>query len=322
MKIVFTDYYYPDNKIERELLSQLDNIEIVDLTQLVPGGIKTEELLIPHVKDADALIIQFADISPAVINAMENCKIIVRYAIGVDNIAIDAAKAKGITVSNVPDYCVEEVSDTAVAHTLNLFRAISKANSLVRSNDWSLDKIRPLKRLSESTIGLVAFGNIARRTAEKFRGFTSHIVAYDPYFTDQDAFPWVDFVSLDELLSVSDVVSIHAPLTSATRHLIGERELGLMKPSAILVNTSRGGLIDENALIAVLEQHRIAGVGLDVLDVPDSEYAKSSLAKLSGNIIITPHLGWYSEASIVELKKKVALNIVERVKNGKALYEI
>jgi D-3-phosphoglycerate dehydrogenase / 2-oxoglutarate reductase len=322
MKIVFTDYYYPDNKIERKILSKLDDVEIVDLTEEVPGGIKAEDQLIPYVQDADAVVVQFADISEKVINSMANCKIIVRYAIGVDNIAVEAARGKGITVSNVPDYCIEEVSDTAVAHILNQYRAISKANTMIHEKNWSLDTVMPLKRLSNSSIGLIAFGHIARRTAEKLRGFTSHILAYDPFFTDHEAYPWVKFVSLEELLAESDIVSVHAPLNKETRHLIGEKEIRMMKPRAYIVNTSRGGLIDEQALLLALQEKRIAGAGLDVLDIPDSEYHTSELLALGDCVVITPHLGWYSEASIDELKTKVAENIVEKIMNGKALYEI
>ncbi|MDX9940363.1 MAG: C-terminal binding protein [Sphaerochaetaceae bacterium] len=322
MKIVFTDYYYPDNAIEREILMQLPHVEIVDLTQLVPGGIKTAEALIPHVQDADALVVQFADISAKVIDSLKNCKIIVRYAIGVDNIAVDAAKAKGITVSNVPDYCIEDVSDTALAHILNLQRAVSKSDALLRDGSFSLDKVRPLRRIADATVGLVAFGHIARRTAEKLRPFGSRILAFDPFFNAQDSYPWVTFVSLDELLAQSDIVSIHAPLTAKTRHLIGKRELALMKKGAFLVNTSRGGLIDEHALVEALQEKHLGGVGLDVLDMPDTEYKSARLLDLPGDIVVTPHLGWYSEASIVELKRKVAQNIVSKMQSGKALYEV
>ncbi len=322
MKIVFTDYYYPDNRIELDILNTLNGVEIVDLTSLEKGGIKDAERLIPYIKDADAIIVQFADISAKVINSLEKCKIIARYAIGVDNIDVAAAKAKGITVSNVPDYCIEEVSDTAMAHILNSYRSVSLADSLLRSDSWSLERIVPLKRLSESTVGLVAFGNIARRTAEKLRGFTSHILAADPYFSDTDAYPWVTFTSLETLLKESDIISVHAPLTASTRHLIGKKEFALMKKGAYIINTSRGGLIDESALIDALNENHLGGVGLDVLDTLDSEYPRSEVLKAQGKVTITPHLSWYSETSIEELKRKVALNVKHKLTKGKALYEL
>jgi D-3-phosphoglycerate dehydrogenase len=305
-----------------ELLSQLGDVEIVDCTKIVPGGIKEADLLIPYVKDADAVVIQFANISKTVIDAMQNCKIIVRYAIGVDVIDVAAAHSKGITVSNVPDYCIEEVSDTAVAHILNLFRSISRSNTLLHDRAWSLSAIQPLKRLRDSTIGLIGFGHIARRTADKLREFAAHILAYDPYITDINSYKWVEFVALDTLLSCSDLISIHAPLTNDTKHMIGEREFSLMKDGTYIVNTSRGGLVDEKALIHALNEGKIRGAGLDVLDTPDSAYSDSPLMRYSDRVFVTPHMGWYSEASIIELKKKVANNIISRLVNGKALYEV
>jgi len=321
-KIVFTDYYYADNKVELQVLSQLGDVEIVDCTKIVPGGIKDADLLIPYVKDADAVVVQFANMSKEVINTMRYCKIIVRYAIGVDVIDVAAAHSRGITVSNVPDYCIEEVSDTAVAHILNLYRSISRSNTLVHDRAWSLSAIQPLKRLRDATVGLVGFGHIARRTAEKLRELTAHILAYDPYITDTQSYDWVEFVGLDTLLSRSDVVSIHAPLTKDTKHMIGEREFSLMKDGTYIVNTSRGGLIDEKALIAALDEGKSRVAGLDVLDTPDSAYSDSPLMQYSDRVFVTQHLGWYSEASIIELKQKVARNIVARLVNGKALYEV
>ncbi|MCK9482217.1 MAG: C-terminal binding protein [Bacteroidia bacterium] len=322
MKIVFTDYYYPDNTLELEVLSKIKDVEIVDLTKINSGGIKESEKLIPYVKDADAIIVQFAQISKELIEQLENCKIIARYAIGVDNIDVEAAKKKGITVSNVPDYCIEEVSDTAVAHILNLNRSIGYSDQLLRGKRWTLEAIRPLKRLQESVIGLVAFGNIAQRTAEKLRPYGCTLLAYDPYFNQTETFSWVKFVSLEELLSESDIVSIHAPLNKNTQHLIGQKELALMKNGSYLVNTSRGGLIEESALYDALKNKKLGGVGLDVLDMYDSDYQNSRLLEFKDNLFITPHLGWYSETSIDELKMKVAENVKSKILTGKAIYEL
>lgn len=274
-KIVFTDYYYPNNTAEIDILKRLGNIEIVDCTKLFPGGIKEEDKLLEYIADADAIIVQFAKISRKVIEGMKKCKIISRYAIGVDNIDLKAAQEKGIVVSNIPDYCIEEVSDTAIAHIFNCIRKVTQANNLLHESKWAYEKIKPLHRFSSYKVGLLAFGNIARRVAEKLQPWGGTLLAYDPFFKDQEKYPWVKFVSLEELLNQSDIVSIHTPLNEATHHLINREKLALMKNGAILVNTSRGGLIDEVALAESIEAGKIAAAGLDVLEYLDEDYSKS-----------------------------------------------
>lgn len=215
-KIVFTDYYYPDIHQELAILNQLGDIEIVDCTRSIPGGVKDEDTLLQFAWDADALIVQFAPITRKVILGMQNCRIVSRYAIGVDTIDVTAAREKGIVVANVPDYCIEEVSDTAIAHIFNCVRKISLANDLLRSGNWAYANIKPVRRFASLTVGLVAFGNIARRVAEKLQAFGNPILAYDPYYLNQDRFPWVEFLSLEELLPRADILSIHAPLNQET----------------------------------------------------------------------------------------------------------
>ncbi len=321
-KIVFTDYYYPNNSQELEILNRLDDVEIIDLTKVKAGGIIDADELIPYVKDADAVIIQFGKITAKVIAAMEKCRIIARYAIGVDVVDLNAAAAKGIAVANVPDYCIEEVSDTAVAHILNSLRALTHANHLIHEDAWEYDKIKPLKRISESTIGLLAFGNIGRRTAEKLRAFNCSILAFDPAFTDRESWPWVEFVSAEDLFARSDVISVHAPLNDKTRHMLNAEAFMQMKDGVSIVNTSRGGLIDEKALIDALNSGRVRYASLDVLDMQDAEYNSSELLKFPDQVTVTPHLGWYSETSIAELQRKVGENVYEMLKNGEPLYRV
>lgn len=220
-KIIFTDYYYPNNDKEIEILKGLGDVEIVDCTKIKKGGIKEEDEIIKYIEDADAIICQFANISKKVIQNLKKCRIISRYAIGVDNIDVEEAKKKGIVVSNVPDYCIEEVSDSAIAHILNCVRKISFTNKLFYNKLWSYEKIKPICRFSNQTLGLIAFGNIARRVAEKLRPFNLKILTYDPYFKDDDnEYNWVEFVSLKELLTKSDIISVHAPHNKETHHLI------------------------------------------------------------------------------------------------------
>ena len=321
-KIVFADYYYPDNEQEVKILEKLGDVEILDLTRIEKGGIKDPDKLMPYISDADAVIVQFAQMSKAVIDSMQKCKIIARYAIGVDNIDLKACAEKGIVVSNVPDYCIEEVSDTAVAHILNCLRSVSRANNLIHEDRWSYEAIKPLKRIAETPVGLVAFGNIARRTAEKLRPWGMPIYAADPFFKDQAKYDWVTFVELDELFKVAEVLSVHAPLSESTRHLINGEAFAKMKDGVCIVNTSRGGLIDEGALVSAISSGKVRAAGLDVLDMMDSDYNRSELLKFSEQITITPHLGWYSESSVKELQRKVAENVFSMLQNGKPNYRV
>ena len=277
-KIVFTDYYYPNNNMEVKILKRLGDVEIVDCTKIEKGGIKGEDKIIEYVKDADAIILQFAKISKKVLDRLEKCRIISRYAIGVDNIDVKEAKKRGIVVSNVPDYCIEEVSDSAIAHILNCGKKISFANKLFCNKLWNYQKIKPMYRFSSQTLGLIAFGNIARRVAEKLRPFNLKILTYDPYFKDDNnEYNWVEFVSLKELLSKSDIISVHAPHNKETHHLINKDTIAFMKNGVVIVNTSRGGLIDENALEEAIKNGKVSMAGLDVLEYQDNEYYKSIL---------------------------------------------
>lgn len=321
-KIVFTDYYYPDIEQEKEILGRLNDVELVDCTQLVAGGVKDEDRVLEYASDADALIVQFAHITRKVIKGLKKCRIISRYAIGVDTIDVEAAREKGIAVANVPDYCIEEVSDTAMAHILNCVRKVTRAHDLLHAGAWAYAKIKPIRRFGALTVGLVAFGHIARRVAEKLRPFGNPILACDPYFTDKSSYPWVAFLSLEEVLHRSDVISIHAPLAKETYHLIDRSRLALLRKGAIIVNTSRGGLIDEAALAEAVEDGRVRAAGLDVLEYPDEDYGKSILAKYPDRVFITPHMGWYSEEAVLDLQRKTALNVFEMLSNGKPLYQV
>ena len=242
---------------------------------------------------------------------------------GVDNIDLAAACKAGIIISNVPDYCMEEVSDNALAFILGCQRKIVQLNHIVKSNSqWSYEKIKPIRRLSKLTIGLLSFGNIGRRVAEKLRGFNLNIITYDPYFSNKEKYNWVKFVKLDELLNNSDVISVHTPLNKETYHLINKESIKKMKDGVFIVNTSRGGLIDEIALFDGLKSAKIAGAGLDVLEYNDEiDYPKSPLTKLD-NVIITPHTSWYSEDAVYELQIKTAENIYKMLSEGKPLYEV
>jgi len=326
-KIVFTDYYFTDINKEIKILNKLENAEIIDCNNFVSKEIGNGEKILTYLKrikalDADALIVNHAIIGKKLISQLKNCKIIARYGVGIDNIDSKAACEAGIVISNVPDYCMEEVSDNAVAFILGCQRKIFRLNHIVKNNiQWSYKKIEPIRRLSKLTIGLLSFGNIARRVAEKLRGFNLNIITYDPYFSNKEKYNWVKFVTLDELLNNSDVISIHTPLNKETHHLINKDSIKKMKDGVFIINTSRGGLIDEIALFNGIKSGKIAGAGLDVLEYKDEiDYPKSPLVKLD-NVVITPHTSWYSEDAVYELQIKTAKNVYKMLSEGKPVYE-
>ena len=326
-KIVFTDYYFEDINKEIKILNKLGSVEIIDCNDFVSNEIENEEKILTYLQktkalDADALVVNHAIIGKKIISQLKNCKIIARYGVGVDNIDSRAACEAGIVISNVPDYCIEEVSDNAIAFILGCVRKIFQQNHILKSNiKWSYEKIKPIRRLSKLTIGLLSFGNIARRVAEKLRGFNLNIITYDPYFSNKEKYNWVKFVTLNELLSNSDIISIHTPLNKETYHLINEDSIKKMKDGVFIINTSRGGLIDEIALFDGLKSAKIAGAGLDVLEYNDEiDYPKSPLVKLD-NVIITSHTSWYSEDAVYELQIKTAKNVYKMLSEGKPLYE-
>lgn len=321
-KVVFTDYYYPGVERERAILSEVPDIEIVDL-QVERGGVKDPKALIPLLRDADAVITQYARLDAEVIDAMQHCKILTRYGIGVDTIDVKHAKERGIAVANVPDYCIEEVSDSAMAHLLNAVRRIGTADRALRRNRFSYEIMGPIRRLSTLTVGLLAFGNIARRTAEKLRPWGCRIQYFDPWFADRDGrYAWAHPVSFDEMVETSDIISVHAPLTEDTRDMLDARALARMKKDSILVCTSRGGIINENALCDALASGHLAYAGLDVLERDDADYINSRLLELEDRVSLTPHMGWAGVEALEELREKVARNVASTLMTGKPVYPL
>lgn len=305
-KVVITDYYYPNLDEERKVFKNT-GIEIIDCK----GKCNNEEDVIRYTKNADAIITQFVPITKKVIGNLTNCKIVVRYAIGLDNIDIAEATKKKIMVANVPDYCIEEVSNQALSLMLAVLRKLTIADRETRKGNWSYENIKPLYRLSKMNLGIIAFGKIAREFVKKAEvlGF-KNIFIYDPYFKDSKKFPNYKFVSLEYLLENSNIISIHAPFTKDTKHLINKNTIKLMKNGVYLINTSRGDLISENDLFEALRENKFSGVGLDVLSKEEIE--KSNPLLQFDNVVLTPHMGWYSVDSIKELQRKVA----EQVKKG------
>jgi len=268
----------------------------------------TPEAILRVATDADALLVTYAKITAEMIRQMKRCRIISRFGIGVDNVDIAAATSAGIVVTKVPDYCIDEVSDHAMAMLLALVRKIPYANSLVHAGRWEMPAVVPIHRLRGSVLGLVGFGRIPQLVAPKAQAFGIRVVAFDPYIP-QDVMTraGVEKVEFDELLKKSDYVSIHSPLLPETRHLFNADVFRKMKATAYLVNTARGPIVDEAALAHALDAQQIAGAALDVLS---QEPPAGSLLFGRNNVIFTPHTSFYSVESLVELQVKAAEEVV------------
>lgn len=265
------------------------------------------------VRDADVVLVRESPVSRRVIDAMSRCKAVIRYGIGVDNIDQVAASERRIMVANVPDYGTDEVSSHAVALTLAVSRRLWLHDREVREGRWSTGVLQPMFRLRGRTLGLVGFGRIARMTLEKFAGFGfARVLVHDPR---AELPAGVERADMDTLCAEADVISLHAPLNDATRHLINAQRVALMRPTAIVVNTARGGLVDTDALYVALAERRILGAGLDVFEQEPPGIHK--LFKLD-NVVVTNHMGWYSEEAMRDLQRKTAEEAV-RVLSGHPL---
>jgi len=278
---------------------------------------RTAAEVIARCRDAQVLINQYAPITAEVLDALPDVRLVVRYGVGVDTVDVEAATRRGVWVANVPDYGTAEVADHTLALTLALLRGVTVYDRSVRSGEWEYQAARPLRRLSELTLGVIGCGAIGQAVAARAATFGMRVLGADVAEGRTPGPGPIHRVGLDELLTHSDVVSLHATLDAQSRGLVGERALAAMKPSAVVVNTARGGLVDTPALIAALDAGRIAGAALDVLDVePADPTVRAALAR-HPKVILSPHAAWYSEESIVALKTEVAREAV-RVMSGEA----
>lgn len=306
-KVLITDHNYPDLDIERDALAPWK-------VELVAAQCTRAEDVLSAGRDADALISQYAPITQEVLAALTRCQVVGRYGIGVDNIDVAAATERGIAVINVPSYCEDEVSDHALAMLLSWVRRIPHYAQEVRNGVWDWKTGRPIRRLRGQVLGLLGFGKIARLLAEKAKALGLRVIAHDPYLPDEIfAQVGVERVELDNLLSRSDFLSVHVPLNPSTRHLVNEAALNKMKPTACLINTSRGPVVDEAALAEALERGRLAGACLDVME-REPPAAGDRLLQLP-HVLLSPHVAWYSDESLMELRHKVA-DDVGRALNG------
>jgi D-3-phosphoglycerate dehydrogenase len=258
-----------------------------------------------------AILTCWAPVSANAIAAAPELQIVARLGVGLDNIAVDAATQRGIWVTNVPDYCVEEVSDHAVGFALAWTRGLIRFDREVRAGRWDPATAR-LRRLAELTCGIVGFGRIGRATARKLGAFGCRLLAHDPYLS-ADA-EGARSVTLDTLFSQSDIVIVHAPLTETTRHLVNRERLALMPHGGLLINVSRGGVVDTDAVIEALGSGQLSGAALDVLE---SEPNVPDALRSHPGAMLTPHVAFSSDASLVELRRRAAEEVV-RVLQGVA----
>jgi len=301
LRVGVSDSVFPNLDPAREVLSKIG-------AELRVAGEPTAEAILGVAADADALLVTYAKITAEMIRQMKRCRIISRFGIGVDNVDIAAATNAGIVVTKVPDYCMDEVSDHAMALLLSLVRKIPYANSLVHAGRWEMPAVVPIHRLRGSVLGLVGFGRIPQLVAPKAQAFGLKVVAFDPYIP-QDVMTraGVEKVEFAELVKMSDYISIHSPLLPETHHLFNADVFRKMKPTAYLVNTARGHIVDDTALAHALDARQLAGAALDVLS---QEPPSGSPLFGRNNVILTPHTSFYSVESLVELQIKAAEEVV------------
>jgi D-3-phosphoglycerate dehydrogenase len=299
MKVLITDYAWPSLDVEREILGPIG-------AELITAETGEEDELVGLAGDADAILTCWKRVTPAVLDAAPRCRAVGRYGVGLDNIAVDHATELGIVVANVPDFCVDEVSEHALALTLALVRKVVDFARQTRDGAWDNTAAGELHRLRGQTMGLLGCGRIGGATAAKARAFGMRVVALT-----ESRRPLPDGVeraeSLDDLLDRADVLSIHVPHTPSTDRMIGEAQLRRMKPTALLVNTSRGAVVDQDALTRALREGWIGGAGLDVLSAEPPDPADPLLGLPTA--LVTPHASFYSVESTADLQRRGAENV-------------
>ncbi|SFM97486.1 D-3-phosphoglycerate dehydrogenase [Streptomyces sp. cf124] len=306
--VLLTDYAWPDDLVERAVVEGAGHTLVTGPAEPVSAE-AVEDLVAAH--RPDAILTCWAPVSATAIGTSPDLRIVARLGVGLDNIAVQAATDRGVWVTNVPDYCVEEVADHAVGMVLSWTRGLARFDREVRAGRWDPASAR-LRRLSTLTCGVIGYGRIGRATARRLAAFGCRVLAHDPHPPTDT--PGVEMADLEELLRRSDVVILHLPLTPDTHHIIGAEQLALMPQGGLLVNVSRGGLVDTDAVIKALDSGHLDGAALDVLEsephVPDGLLAQPGA-------LLTPHVGFSSDASVTELRRRAAEEVV-RILAGEA----
>ncbi|MCR9121281.1 MAG: C-terminal binding protein [Phyllobacteriaceae bacterium] len=310
-RVVVTDQAFGQTEAEAAVAAQ-EGAEFKALQ------LSAEDETAKAVARADIIFNNFAPMTRQVMSGMATDAVVIRYGVGVDNVDLEAARDLGVRVCNVPDYGVEEVADHAAAMAVFLARKVHRFDAAIRQGEWKItDIVEGLRSLSDTTVGLVGFGRIAQGFARRMQAFGCSIVAHDPFVDPAVASEaGVKLVLLDEVIASAHILSLHAPLTDDTRHMIGAAELGALPPQAIVINASRGGLIDENALATALTEGHIAAAGLDVFET--EPLPQASPLRSTPNLFLSPHAAFYSDASVRRLQQ-LAAEEAGRALRGEAL---
>lgn len=298
--ILITDAHHKDFHLEEKILQQIG-------AKLHVGYCKNEEELLKVDPCMDALLVSYVNVGKKAIKHFSNCKVMVKYAVGVDNIDLSTATKHNILVANVPDYCIEEVSTHAMALLLALVRKIITFDKSVKNGIWNPLIADPIYRMQGKTIGIIGFGKNGRRLAEKIHPFKMNIIASDPTVKSTEMTNYgVKKVDLNVLFKQSDYISIHCPLNESTYHLINKQTIDIMKPNVFLVNTSRGSIINQSDLYKALTNGKFSGIALDVME---NEPPKNNDILKMDNVIYTPHVSWHSEEAEITLRTQAALEV-------------
>jgi D-3-phosphoglycerate dehydrogenase len=309
--VLLTDFAWPDDSIERKVIESA-GFRLIAGPADSASEAHIDALVAEH--QPHAIMTCWAQVSAHAIKSSAPLEIVARLGVGLDNIAVQAATDRGVWVTNVPDYCVQEVSDHAIGFILSWTRGLHHFDREVRAGQWNPASAK-LKRLANLTCGIVGFGRIGRLTARKLSAFGCRLLAYDPMPGATSA--GVESVGLDTLMRSSDIVVVHAPLLPATHHLIDREKLGWMRPGGLLVNVSRGAVVDTTAVVEALESGQLSAVGLDVLE---SEPTVPQALQSSPGAMLTPHVAFSSDASLEELRRSAAEEVV-RVLTGQVPHQ-
>lgn len=312
MKVIINYQEYADVEIEKKIIRDLfSDVEIIE------SRTRNPDEFIQQANGVEVALVQYVPVNKNVIDALAECRGYIRFGIAYDNIDAKYAAQKGKMVANVPQYCIDEVSDHTLGMLLALNRKLTQANRLLLEGNRELAAIRPIRRLKKCTVGIVGMGNIGKSLAEKLRPLVNKILFYDPFV---ESCQGCEKAELEQVFAISDYISLNLPLTDKTKGLIDWRLLSSMKPDACIINTGRGTTVDEPALIELLQQGRIGGAGLDVFSVEPLPM-DNPLRKLP-NVILTNHIGWYSEDAIIELKETAARQAVQILKGQRPTFAV
>ncbi len=301
-KALLTDYAWPDLEIERAILS-------AGGVELIVADPTDAESLAKQAADVDAILTNWVKVPASVIAAAPRCRIVARLGIGLDNIDVAAATERRIPVTNVPDYCLIEVAEHALALMFGLARKVAYYHHQTKQGRYALQEGPTLRRMEGQTLGIVGLGNIGRLLAKKAMAVGLHVIASSR--SRKDPLPGVEWVEFDDLLASSDYISLHLPMTAQTRHLMGPAQFARLKPSAYLINTARGGLIDTLALSKAFDSGQLAGAALDVQDPEPPDLSQQPYN--DPRVIVTPHAAFVSQESLVNLRTRVAQQVVDRL---------